>query len=185
MCLIISRCILDKGKWAAREKKKQAILLYSTWLGVRKVCLFRSLLPTNPILFFPWMQGDQYLRQSYILIHLVRQCVCLSFTYLLLLSIPGPFFFGTLFLLLFHSFSIFLFFSLTSFRFHYLSGVIPLAPLLPDFSFTLHFVTHFFPLQSVYFPCFLPIGAYDEYGANRKAPWVFFPSREKGKKQVK
>jgi hypothetical protein len=30
--------------------------------------------------------------------------VCLSFTYLLLLSIHGPFFFGTFFLLLFHSF---------------------------------------------------------------------------------
>jgi hypothetical protein len=103
----------------------------------------------------------------------------------LLLSIPSPFFFGTLFLLLFHSFSFFLYatsFSMTSFRFHYLSGVIPLAPLLPDFSFTLHFVTHFFPLQFVYFPCLLPIGAYDEYGANRMAPWVFFPSREKGKK---
>ncbi len=45
------------------------------------------------------------------------QCVCLSFTYLLLLSIPGPFLFGTLFLLLFHSFSFFLYaasFSLTS-----------------------------------------------------------------------
>ncbi len=34
---------------------------------------------------------------SYILIHYVRP----SFTYLLLLSIPGPFFFGTLFFLLF------------------------------------------------------------------------------------
>jgi len=125
---------------------------------------------------------------SYILIHYVRQCVCLSFTYLLLLSIPSPFFFGTLFLLLFHSFSFFLCaasFSLTSFRFHYLSGVIPLAPLLPDFSFTLHFVTHFFPLQSIYFPCLLPIGAYSEYGANWMAPWVFFPPREKGKKRVK
>ncbi len=58
---------------------------------------------------------------SYILIHLVRPSVRLSFTYLLLLSIPGPFFFGTLFLLLFHSFSFFLYaasFSLTSFRFH-------------------------------------------------------------------
>ncbi len=97
-------------------------------------------------------------------------------------------FFGTLFLLLFHSFSFFLYaasFSLTTFRFHYLSGVIPLAPLLPDFSFTLHFVTHFFPLQSVYFPCLLPIGAYGEYEANRMAPWVFFPPREKGKKRVK
>jgi hypothetical protein len=31
--------------------------------------------------------------------------ICLFFTYLLLLSILGPFFFGTLFLLLFHSFS--------------------------------------------------------------------------------
>jgi hypothetical protein len=60
-----------------------------------------------------------------------------------------------------------------------------LAPLLPDFSFTLHFVTHFFPLQSVYFPCLLPIGAYGEYEANRMAPWVFFPPREKGKKRVK
>jgi hypothetical protein len=60
-----------------------------------------------------------------------------------------------------------------------------LASLLPDFSFTLHFVTHFFPLQSVYFPCFLPIGAYGEYGANWMAPWVFFPLREKGKKRVK
>jgi len=122
---------------------------------------------------------------SYILIHYVRQCVRLSFTYLLLLSILGPFFFGTFFLLLFHSFSFFLYaasFSLTSFRFHYLSGVIPLAPLLPDFSFTLHFVTHFFPLQFVYFPCLLPIGAYGEYGANRMAPWVFFPLQEKGKK---
>jgi hypothetical protein len=85
------------------------------------------------------------------------------------------------------SFSQFLFlsvrssFSLTSFRFHYLSGVIPLAPLLPDFSFPLHFVTHFFPLQSVYFPCLILIGAYSEYGANRMAPWVFFPPREKEK----
>jgi hypothetical protein len=74
---------------------------------------------------------------------------------------------------------------LTSFHFHYLFGVIPLAPLFPDFSFTLHFVTHFFPFQSVYFPCLLPIGAYDEYKANRMAPWVFFPPREKGKKRVK
>jgi hypothetical protein len=30
-----------------------------------------------------------------------------------------------------------------------------LAPILPDLSFTLHFVTHFFPLQSVYFPCLI------------------------------
>ncbi len=72
-------------------------------------------------------------------------------------------------------------FSLTSFRFHYLSGVIPLAPLLPDFSFTLHFVTHFFPLPSVNFPCLVLIGAYGEYGANRMAPWVFFPLQEKEK----
>jgi hypothetical protein len=57
-----------------------------------------------------------------------------------------------------------------------------LAPLLPDLSFTLHFVTHFFPLQSVYFPCLILIRAYGEYGANRMAPGVFFPPREKGKK---
>ncbi len=57
-----------------------------------------------------------------------------------------PFFFCTLFLLLFHSFSFFSVrssFSLTSFRFRNLSGVTPLAPLLPDFSFTLHFVYPF------------------------------------------
>jgi len=53
--------------------------------------------------------------------------VRLSFTYLLLLSNPGPFFFGTLFFLLFHSFSFFLCaasFSLTSFCFHLTASVI-------------------------------------------------------------
>ncbi len=103
-------------------------------------------------------------------------CSCLSFTQppclllylyqnLLLISyffrFLALFIFCTLFLLLlllFHSFfflSVRSSFSLTSFRFHSLSGVIPLAPILPDLSFTLHFVTHFFPLQSVYFPCLI------------------------------
>jgi len=108
------------------------------------------------------------------------------------LSLPSfdswPFFFCTLFLLLFHSFSFFSVrssFSLTSFRFHYLSGVTPLARYFRISLLLYTSFTHFFPLQSIYFPSLLLIGAYGEYGANRMAPWVFFPPREKEKKRVK
>jgi hypothetical protein len=120
------------------------------------------------------------LRSSFLYINSLRPSLRLSFTYLLLLSIPGPFFLVPSF---FFFFTVFLSyaasFSLTSFHFHYVCGSLPIG------SVTLHFVTHFFSLQSVYVPCLLPIGVYDEYGANRMAPWVFFPPREKGKKRVK